>query len=342
MDYKHVLPIEINYRIRHFIEFISQQTPEVYLESPQRVFFLDAPSYGNIGDQAIAFAMEKFVGETLPEFQQIEITEDKLPSSIKWLKRHINSNDLICLTGGGNMGVMYQRYEAARRLVIKNFPINPIIIFPQTIDYGTSTYGQRELRRARLIYGNAKNITLCARDKRSFNLMQGAFPETKILYCPDIVLYLDYKNVVERSDTVGICLRSDKERVLDQSEENIIKNSFPNHCMISTTTENDVYITSYNRQQCVEQKLKEFGSMRLVVTDRLHGTIFSYITNTPVIALPNNNGKVREVCKYLSKRGNVQFENHFSSQVTLKENENRSFDDAFEKLKEVIESYRTL
>ena len=56
------------------------------------------------------------------------------------------------------MGVLYQRYEAIRRMIIKNFPNNKIIIFPQTIDYGKTRYGDREFKRAKEIYNNHKNL----------------------------------------------------------------------------------------------------------------------------------------------------------------------------------------
>ena len=126
MDYKRILPIEATYALRYLKDFIKQTTPEVdksALSSHKRVFFLDAPAYGNIGDQAIAFAMETLMADVLPEYQQIEITEDQLVSTINWLRKTIQKNDIICLTGGGNMGALYPRYEFARRLVLKNLVI---------------------------------------------------------------------------------------------------------------------------------------------------------------------------------------------------------------------------
>ena len=342
MNVKQILPIEVNYKIKHSREFRNQKTPDVHVDSSnnRRVFFLDAPAYGNMGDQAIAFAMEKFMADVLPEYQQIEITEDRLPSSINWLKQNINANDLICLTGGGNMGVMYQRYEAVRRLVIKNFPENPIIIFPQTFDYGSSGYARAELKNASNLYGKAEHLVLCARDKRSFQRMQEAFPDKKVIFCPDIVLYLDYRDLYIRSENIGICLRSDRESVIDQKERKNLQEQFPDYIELSTADNTNTYITIQNRRRLVEQKLQEFGSMKLVITDRLHGTIFSYITNTPVIALPNSNGKVEEVCKYLAKRGNVQFTDHVTSEPGTKKEVNEDFKDAFGELKDVVESYR--
>ncbi len=310
MDLKHVLPIEINFALKHFKERIKQIIPAVEessLASDFRVFFLDVPAYGNIGDQAIAFAMQTFIADILPDFKQIEITEDQLPASIQWLKREIRAYDIICLTGGGNMGVLYQRYESVRRFVLKCFPSNPIVIFPQTFDYGSDSYATRELERAKRIYGAVTKLVLCARDEESYVKMKDCFPKAKVLFCPDIVLYLDYRNIFEKKGGVGICLRNDKERVLTDAQHEQIYKMYPEHTTLTTMDETDLPITYKNRKIVVERKLREFGENRLILTDRLHGTIFAFITGTPCTAFPNTNGKVERVCRYLSENGDVLF-----------------------------------
>ena len=42
----------------------------------------------------------------------------------------------------------------------------------------------------------------------------------------------------------------------------------------------------------VQNKLLEISHAKLVITDRLHGMIYSVITGTPVIAMDNISGKV--------------------------------------------------
>ena len=41
-----------------------------------------------------------------------------------------------------------------------------------------------------------------------------------------------------------------------------------------------------------QKKLQEFANYKLVITDRFHGTIFSLITNTPVIVLNSTDHKL--------------------------------------------------
>jgi len=44
-----------------------------------------------------------------------------------------------------------------------------------------------------------------------------------------------------------------------------------------------------------------------VITDRLHGMIFAFITGTPAIVLPNNNGKIEHSYDWISECGYICF-----------------------------------
>lgn len=46
--------------------------------------------------------------------------------------------------------------------------------------------------------------------------------------------------------------------------------------------------------QLVADKLGQFQSARLVVTDRLHGMILAVLAGTPCLVLPNSNHKIRQ------------------------------------------------
>lgn len=342
LDIKHILPIDVNYSLKHLRDYIFQTIPVVQktsLASNRRVFFLDAPAYENIGDQAIAFAMESFIADILPEYSQIEITEDQLPASIHWLKKEVKVSDIICLTGGGNMGVMYQRYEAARRLVLKSFPNNPIVIFPQTFDYGSDSYDRRELEKAKQIYGTVHKLIVCARDEDSYINMKAAFPKANVFFCPDIVLYLDYRNTFEKKGSIGICLRNDRERILTDAQHDQLYRIYPEYSKLTTMDDTDLPITYKNRRKVVERKLREFGENRLILTDRLHGTIFAFITETPCIAFPNTNGKVERVCRYLSKKGDVLFTDNVETEFSTIVGKNETMRDRFEELANAVKSF---
>ena len=319
MNIKRIFPLEVNYRLRHFKDIIKQSKPNINLsnEKEKRVYFLDAPEYGNLGDQAIAFALQTFMKDNFKEYSYYEIQEDNYLKYYKWLKNNIRESDVICLMGGGNMGNLYQRYEAIRRSIIKTFKNNKIIIFPQTIDYSNDAYGKREMKKSQIIYNSHNNLLLMAREEKSYNIMKELYYKCNVIFTPDIVLYLDYKNFANRNDSVGICLRNDEEKVIKDKE--IIIKEFTNYVDISTHIGDSVRINDKNRREIVEKKIKQFSQNSLVITDRLHGMIFSYITNTPCIAFNNSNGKIRGVYKWIEGKGKVAFLEQFEKVKFIEE-----------------------
>ena len=47
-----------------------------------------------------------------------------------------------------------------------------------------------------------------------------------------------------------------------------------------------------NTEEIVTEKIKEFSSYDLIITDLYHGMIFSVIANTPVVVLPSSDHKI--------------------------------------------------
>lgn len=339
---KKTIPLELNFRLRNIIKLMKTKQPEFSEEISEtnNIYFLDAPEYSNIGDQAIAYAMRKFMTYLYPDTLQFEICENEFAEYFQWLKKNIKSKDIICLNGGGNMGVLYPKYEAIRRQIIKNFPNNRIVIFPQTIDYGDTFYGKRELNRAKKVYGAHANLILSAREENSHQQMLSYFPNNKVVLCPDIVCFLDYSNFSNSKEKsrVGICLRDDYEGVFNKEEKEIILDQFEDIDLLSTTPNYNGMINNFNRKDVVEKKLLEFSQYSLIITDRLHGMIFSHIVNTSCIALPNSNGKVEGVSKWLEPLGTVRFTNQIYdlNKITFSSNKEsiiNEFDDLINLIK---------
>lgn len=331
MNIKNILPIEINFKLKNFLNRGEKKLISWNQEDNQNyVYFLDTPEYGNLGDQAIAFAMMKFMHDFFPEYKQREVLENHIYHNLKNLKKTIKSTDIICLTGGGNMGILYQKYEAIRRIIIKNFPNNKIIIFPQTIDYGKTKYGISEFKRAIKIYNNHKNLTLLAREEKSYKIMKNNFKNCNVLLCPDIVLYLDYFDLCKkRENSIGICLRDDKEKAISSKD---LEKIYTLNCKInkvSTTLNNQKEINMNNRKKIIEDKLLEISKNSYFITDRLHGMIFAFITNTNCIALPNSNGKVEGVYNWIKNKGKIKFERSFDGKFIETNQKNLSLESEF-------------
>lgn len=220
--------------------------------------------------------------------------------NFEYLKTIITEKDIICLSGGGNMGNLYPKYESIRRKIINNFTWCKIIIFPQTIDYEMNRYGRKELERSVYVYNKHKNLVVCAREEKSYKIMKEMYKN--VILVPDIVLYMNLflkEEICERKNVIGICLREDSESTLSTNIRNELikqmKGTYVNCTMLTTMDEIHSVIDSEMRVSLLKDKLMEFNACKVIVTDRLHGMIFSILTGTPCVAIDNSNKKVSGV-----------------------------------------------
>lgn len=289
--------MEWNLVIRNLKDFVFQKEYKVARTDEKPIcFYLDAATYNNLGDQAIALAIEIFLNGILGKEQVRVINETGIIKYIKSLKKQISPKDIIALSGGGNMGDLYPRYEALRRLVIKTFPENKIIIFPQTIDYSKDAYGIKELKRVKMLYGGHKRLMMCAREKRTLDIIRKFCKNT--VFVPDIVLslYGKFSIQTDRKRIIGFCLRNDNESVLKENGINqLLKEAKAigiNTAILSTEGSVKILGDYKSRKKEIERKIEEFAKCECIVTDRLHGMIFCILANTPCIVIDNNNHKV--------------------------------------------------
>ena len=293
---KNFIPLNVFYSLRS-IKKKSKQI-EGFSARP-KILYLDAPDYGNLGDQAIALAIGKFAQEYFADFDFYELSYAEYPNYEKFILKNITEKDIIFLTGGGNMGNYYRTYEAVRRRIIKKFPKNVIAMFPQTIDYSENAFGKLSAKKSSQIYSKHSKLILCAREEKSFEKMKDLYKENEVLLCPDIVLTLKPFSFGFERNGVAICLRNDMERALSDQDHEKITSCLSKYVITELTTSYEGVINKYNREQIITERLKKFSKNKIVITDRLHGMIFSAITNTPCIAFDNVNKKINGVFKHI-------------------------------------------
>lgn len=308
MKLKEIMPMHINFWIKYGSHYLKRKELDMSKSKGPIIYYLDSPDYGNIGDLAIREGVIEFIKGVLPGKQIVEITQGEFPEVLHYLKKIVRPIDVLCLTGGGNMGATYQKFEMIRRLVIKSFPENRIVIFPQTIDYQNSSYGIKEKVRASKIYSNNKNLTVAARENISYELMKQLYNNTNVILVPDIVLSLE--NYFYEGDRKGVLLaiRDDIESKIDSNDRSNIKTKCEELGQGVLTTDTTLDISGMSKNQLhdlVPNKIKEFGSAKLVVTDRLHGMIFSVISGTPCIVFENSNHKITGTYEWLKNLEHV-------------------------------------
>lgn len=260
----------------------------------KKIILIGSPHHGNLGDSAIAFAEEKFIKESLTDINFFSVPQENALPCINALKNHIADDDLLALHGGGNMGVDYFLAEEIRREYIKTFKNNKIILFPQTIDFGKTDLGKYELDISTKIYSEHKNLFLFARERPSYNIMKNTFINNSVELVPDIVTYLDETFPTFKRKGVLLSLRKDKEKVLSDVDtnklENIVSKYFSDIKYKDTVLKH--MIPENRKLEFLNNIWNNFKSAKLVITDRLHGMIFSAITSTPCIVMKNYNHKI--------------------------------------------------
>jgi len=275
------------------------------VNTEKRIILIGTPEHGNLGDHLIAKGELEYFNRNFNDYKIIEITGGNYRHNNNKLLNLIKKDDIIAITGGGFLGSLWIKEEEMVRDVIEKFPENKIIIFPSTIYFEKSTYGNTEFNKSREIYRKHKDLKICVRDANSINmakiLLDGNEDTEKVIFTPDIALYLDNYESNHIREHVTFCLREDKEKILSTQIENSLKKSVVNKGYsiktISTVIPKKVRIE--DREKELDELILEFQTSKLVITDRLHGMIFAAITGTPCIALDNKSGKVKGVYEWI-------------------------------------------
>ena len=281
-----------------------------------------AADYGNLGDVAITYAQSQILKSMLPEYEIVDFPISKTLANLKTLKRNCTRDDIITIVGGGNMGDLYGDIELLRLMIVKLFPHNRIISFPQTIEYRNPIQNKFLLNLSKRIYNRHKHLLLCAREEVSYSTIKELYPCTKSCLVPDIVMTLDKRiDTIQRNQTrIILCLRNDKEKLttaldVEQLRAQLVSKGYQ-------VENRDTHIGKTKmplKERENELKLiwDDFSRSRLVITDRLHGMIFAFITGTPAVVLPSNNFKVEKCFKWIKDCGFIKFLNEPSNNKVL-------------------------
>lgn len=329
---------------------------EKYLgfDSHQKCLVIGTPEHNNIGDSAIALAELSFLeryGVCQKRIREITAKEYEEYTSI--IRRRVKAKDILIFHGGGNLGDQWLHEELLRRDVLSVFTKNPFIIFPQTIYYTDTPIGRSEQQKSVSIYNGRKNLTMVAREKKSYDIMQKLYPGTPVLLTPDIVLSANGSVFGLQQQTrqgVLLCFRNDAEQAMTPQERQEIETFLHNqNCTCRIT---DMYadgpVTKENRRVCVQKKFNAFASAELVITDRLHGMVFAAIAETPCIVFGNYNQKVEGTYEWIKYLPYIRFVKSTKeaerAYAELKDMKNCKFDNAplapyFEKLAELVKQY---
>jgi pyruvyl transferase EpsI len=259
---------------------------------------LGTPLHSNIGDRAITLAEKNFLYEHFHLRPIITLPFNVSPHSLP-----IYNNSIIIMYGGGNFGDLYLREEEYRRKIFKEYKNIPTILFPQTIFFKDKKHLEESIK----IYSE-NGLKLFAREKNSYENMKFNFLSNEVYATPDIVMNLNYSKYNRNKSGVLEVMRTDGEKNIDANTLSDINffletkfNTINKTDMHSKLPWREYWVTKDSK--LVNDKIQEFKDAKLVVTDRLHGMIFSLITGTPCICFDNLTHKTAGVYEWVIEGG---------------------------------------
>ena len=275
------------------------------------IILLGTPLHKNLGDHLIAEAEKLFLKDCYPGKSIFEIPTEVFMYYKQFIQSHINKDILVFITGGGWMGTLWKEDEEIMQNMLEIFHECKIVILPQTIYYEKRT---SLLDKANKVMSRCENLKVCVRDEASYEFAKQYFETKKIILAPDMGLYYTCGKPNIEKHGVGVFLRKDREK-LDSSISNLtleyLKHSFE---LKYSDTIAPNQIPLIKRAQKISELIQFMQGCNLIVTDRLHGMIYSVISGTKCIVFNNKTGKVNGVySKWLSWNSDVLYLNKFNA-----------------------------
>ncbi len=271
--------------------------------------FLDLPFYQNPGDTLIWEGTEQFL-EKLPHKCIYRSSYDT------FVPQDISSDVVILMQGGGNFDDIWREHQKFRLSIIRRYQKNRIIILPQSVHYDDVD----NLREDARIMGEHPELIICARDRRSYRILEENRFSKNILLLPDMAFCIHDAFISQyRSKMIfGKSLfvkRGDKEfmksgvyekrlgKILDLVIQDWPSYENPDDRIISefwrikdneSRTEYIRYAEHVLRPYLLELGIGFVSSYDKIYTTRLHVAILCVLLHKPVCMFDNSYGKNRE------------------------------------------------
>lgn len=288
---------QLKEKLGQITDFIPQDKPVVYF---------DYPVHMNIGDLLIMQGTERF----FRDYQYDVILRASYINYSSALAKKIPGDATIVLHGGGNFGDLYPVLQKHRELIISDFPLNKMILLPQTAHFSTDF-----ARRASAVqFRWHRDLTLFVRDEASYRELHEVFSE-KVCLMPDMAHQLWDDNYVPPrgvSQRTLHLMRQDIEAV--GSQENVSGKMLSADWIDLISLPRRKAFNVISRALRTEGKLaRQFGTvgawywfcnslvneMRRVfegydeiVTSRMHAVIFAALLKKEVRFIDNSYGKL--------------------------------------------------
>lgn len=266
-------------------------------------YLLEVPYYTNIGDTLIWQGERDFLSGFPYHCKGAFSLE-----SFRFPK--IDGDVLIIFQGGGNFGDLWCKHHDFKMKVVEHYPNNEFLFMPQTVFFQDN----EKLKKCAEFLSHY-NVTICARDQHSFELLIETF-KNRILLVPDMAFCMniqcwDRKYSAKKPlllKRIDIELRNTDSLMRYENADmeisdwpTIYNQDVMTRCMyISKSFPRkapwlaDLFCTWLYRPYLIRVGVKFLRSHSEIITTRLHGAILSLLLGMKVSFIDNSYGKNRQ------------------------------------------------
>lgn len=267
-------------------------------------YLLEVPYYTNVGDTLIWQGELDYL-KTFPYKCLGMSSYESLRTPI------IKKNALVIFQGGGNFGDIWTLPHDYRLKIVAENPEHEFLFMPQTVYFKNE---ENLMQCARFL--EAYNVTICARDKVSYEILKKHF-KNKILLVPDMAFYIDTtqwrknaisnksllfkRNDIELSQTDY--LSSLEKLDLDIRDWPTMDNDLSIIPRLKTVSRKiskrlpscfdtyDWFCQNIYRKYLIASGVEFLSAYTEIYTTRLHGAILATLLNIKTTFIDNSYGK---------------------------------------------------
>jgi exopolysaccharide biosynthesis predicted pyruvyltransferase EpsI len=175
--------------------------------SPGRCALLHYPNHVNIGDHLIWCGTVRYLDQIAGA--SLAYIADADSFSVEAMNQALGPGGRVFLHGGGNLGDIWPERQRFTEQVITACRNRAIVIFPQTVFFQDPAAA----RRAAGVFHSHPDLTIFARDRRSFAVASEVFPRCKVALAPDMAFALEgcFDAPSQRPPRALYLARKDKE-----------------------------------------------------------------------------------------------------------------------------------
>ncbi|WP_341328149.1 polysaccharide pyruvyl transferase family protein [Methylotuvimicrobium sp. KM2] len=299
---------------------------------------IDFPNHSNVGDSAI------WLGE-ICYFKKRKCTIKYVCDYRNYkkltIKRIIKNTDVIFIHGGGNFGDLYPQHQELRQILSIDFPNNRIIQLPQSINFTDFSGSNSSFE----VLSRHKDFHLLVRDIKSYEIAK-KHNMNLVYLCPDMALMLDINplKIKTKSTDIVVLSRTDKEKVSAFKPDAPLKNKYQiidwlgenspkyewlydwAHKRLNWNSKVPLFILTHlaifaanaMAKERLDRGLNILGQGHVVITDRLHALLLSWLGQAPVYFVDNNYGKLSNFTNtWLHNISNIEQCDDFEEAIDL-------------------------